>query len=101
MHVLHSGFKCERMVGAELGLDMSFVIGVIVIQFVIHPAFYPDAPGVSSMMAYHFKPGSAYILALRLPVLVDGLLLSITLTVYALQSPVMQWDLGITMDFTL
>lgn len=53
------------------------------------------------MIACHFKPGSAYILALRLPVLVDGLLLSITLTVYALQSPVMQWDLGITMDFTL
>lgn len=53
------------------------------------------------MIACHFKPGSAYILALQLPVLVDGLLLSITLTAYALQSPVMQWDLGITMDFTL
>lgn len=53
------------------------------------------------MMACHFKPGSAYILTLRPPVLVDGLLLSVSLAIYALQSPVMQWGLGITMDVTL
>lgn len=35
------------------------------------------------------------------PELVEKLLLSIMLILYALQSPVMQWDLGITMAYAV
>lgn len=35
------------------------------------------------------------------PELVEKLLLSIALILYALQSPVMQWDLGITMAYAV
>jgi len=48
------------------------------------------------------RTSSAYIFThYGCPVLVGELLLSITLIPYALHSPVMQWELGITMPYGL
>lgn len=105
LHEAVAGIEIDRAVRRiHLGGDMALVVGIVIeIQLCYPISFLSDSSGAFALSGW-FIPArfSIYFHQNNLMLRTRGRIIAlVSLTAYALQSPVMQWDLGITIEFIL